>query len=132
MLMIQGEGSAPTGPSGGSGGGGPAPKRLPKSKPKAKGKPSAGGGVTHEQPKKPEDLKAELRDLPLYIYITVFVRLLWSEVLMSCQHYTSLKNIYVLLRIDPQERSECYAIDLNGAAQRPPATQDPGAVQTAV
>lgn len=64
MLMIQGEGSAPTGPSGGSGGGGPAPKRLPKSKPKAKGKPSAGGGVTHEQPKKPEDLKAELRDLP--------------------------------------------------------------------
>lgn len=68
MLMIQGEGSAPTGPSGGSGGGGPAPKRLPKSKPKAKGKPSAGGGVTHEQPKKPEDLKAELRDLPLYIY----------------------------------------------------------------
>ena len=51
---------------------------------------------------------------------------------MSCQHYTSLKNIYVLLRIGPQERSECYAIDLNGAAQRPPATQDPGAVQTAV
>ena len=68
----------------------------------------------------------------IYIYITVFVRLLWSEVLMSCQHYTSLKNIYVLLRIGPQERSECYAIDLNGAAQRPPATQDPGAVQTAV